>query len=220
MLAREAAYDAPSDKGNDVEGALQNRLREIREDRGMTQAELGKRIGTTSVSISRYEREAQRITMPLVEELAKALDCSPAQLLGIDQFAASKDLPALIPFLNEPGRRLVFDRSILKGSRGTQSRAGFDVGDTHAAITIDDDDMSPTLRRNDICILKRTTEFERTGLYAIDTGRSVVIRRVDFNPSENEITAIADNPASQVVWRFQGNEFGSVGRVIHVISHV
>jgi transcriptional regulator with XRE-family HTH domain len=52
------------------------RLRELREQRGLTQQELAERIGTTVRNISRLETGVQEATWPTVVALAKVFGVS------------------------------------------------------------------------------------------------------------------------------------------------
>ncbi len=60
-------------------------LRHIREQRGLTQQQLGEYIGTTSVTISRYEKEDNRLTLPVLRRLAKVLHCRVSDIIGETQ---------------------------------------------------------------------------------------------------------------------------------------
>lgn len=66
-----------------------NALRRIREARGLTQKQLAALIHTTDVSVSRYEAEDQRLTLPLLRQLADALVCSIAELAGQPEHAST-----------------------------------------------------------------------------------------------------------------------------------
>lgn len=50
----------------------------------MSQKELGERLGTTQKTIDYYERRAVNPTLELVQKVAEALECSPAELIGDD----------------------------------------------------------------------------------------------------------------------------------------
>lgn len=56
-------------------------LRAWRKYRNLTQAALADRVGTTAASISRLETGLQPYTQPLLEQLAEALRCDPADLI-------------------------------------------------------------------------------------------------------------------------------------------
>ena len=61
------------------------RIKQKREEANMTMEELGKKLGVTKSTISKYERgEISQIKRNHVEELSKILHCSPEWLMGFD----------------------------------------------------------------------------------------------------------------------------------------
>ena len=56
-------------------------IRQWREHRGLSLERLADRLSTTKASLSRIERGLQPYSQPLLEALAEALICSPADLL-------------------------------------------------------------------------------------------------------------------------------------------
>lgn len=59
-----------------------NRIRELRDARGLSQAELGRRIGATKQQISHLEHGRRRLTDTWIHKLAAALAVSPSDLLA------------------------------------------------------------------------------------------------------------------------------------------
>ena len=58
------------------------RIRELREVKGWSQAELGRRSGVGQSTISRIEaKETQGIDFAVLEKLAAALGCDPGYLI-------------------------------------------------------------------------------------------------------------------------------------------
>lgn len=55
-----------------------------REYRELTQEALAERVGVTQEAISKLERGATGYTQAMLEALAKALDCTPAELIQRD----------------------------------------------------------------------------------------------------------------------------------------
>lgn len=61
------------------------RIKQKREELNLTLEDLGKKLGVTKSTISKYERgEIQQIKRAHVEELSKILHCSPEWLMGFD----------------------------------------------------------------------------------------------------------------------------------------
>ena len=50
-------------------------IKEIRIRRGLSQRELGKRLGVSAQAISLYEKNARRLTLTKIDEIAEALNC-------------------------------------------------------------------------------------------------------------------------------------------------
>lgn len=51
-----------------------NRLRVVRESRGLSQKELAEATGLTATTISRYETGKRKLTVEVAQQLAKVLD--------------------------------------------------------------------------------------------------------------------------------------------------
>jgi transcriptional regulator with XRE-family HTH domain len=64
--------------------AVPNRLRELREQRGLTRREIAIRLDVTESTIVRWERLERRIPDERKLELAELLGVTPAQLMGWD----------------------------------------------------------------------------------------------------------------------------------------
>ena len=50
-------------------------IKEIRIRRGLSQRELGKRLGVSAQAISLYEKNARRLTLTKIDEIEEALNC-------------------------------------------------------------------------------------------------------------------------------------------------
>lgn len=58
------------------------RLAELRSAKNMSQNDLAKRLGTTGQSVGRYEKEPQRLSVPLLRQIAKELGATVAEIVG------------------------------------------------------------------------------------------------------------------------------------------
>jgi transcriptional regulator with XRE-family HTH domain len=71
-------------RSNDTGMAVPNRLRELREERGLTRREVAIRLDVTESTIVRWERLERRIPDEKKLQLAELLDVTPSQLMGWD----------------------------------------------------------------------------------------------------------------------------------------
>jgi len=78
-MARKAR--PPEEKASDV--ALGERLARLRKDRGFTQVELAEKLGIIQTIVSDYERGRLRPHHDMIVRMAKVLDVSTDELLGV-----------------------------------------------------------------------------------------------------------------------------------------
>ncbi len=62
---------------------IENHIRSIRENRGLSLDALAKRVGTSNQQISHLELGRRRLTANWLLRLAEELNCDPMELLGI-----------------------------------------------------------------------------------------------------------------------------------------
>lgn len=67
------------------------RLKELRKEMGLTQKELGEKIGVTKVSICCYENGTRTPTLDTLIDLANTLNVELTYLLGIDHFVVAEN---------------------------------------------------------------------------------------------------------------------------------
>lgn len=77
-MPRRRTYITPVD-----ERTIGRRLRELRQRRGLTQAEVAAQLGIDQTLVSNYERGAARLHGALVAGFAKALRTSTDEILGL-----------------------------------------------------------------------------------------------------------------------------------------
>ena len=65
--------------------AIAKRIAKVRQDCGITQVEMAKKLSTTQSIVSRYERGELRIHAELLLKLAKIFGTTPNELLGISK---------------------------------------------------------------------------------------------------------------------------------------
>ncbi len=68
------------------------RLRELREERGITKQKLGEEIGTSGVSIGYYERGERVPDIDVLAKLAELFEVTSDYLIGITDYRENKDM--------------------------------------------------------------------------------------------------------------------------------
>jgi transcriptional regulator with XRE-family HTH domain len=179
------------------------RIRELREARKMSQNDLATFLKTTGVSVGRYEKEPGRVTLPLLKEIAEALNCRIVDLIGESQAA---DMPIVIlPFRNMQ-KKLAFD-----GEQITH------IGKpSHLQVVeVFDDAMAPTLSPGDICMIDRTvSSVQQDGVYALDIEGKTLVKRVSYNPIRKMISITNDNKLYAPLGDAKPSEVKIAGRVV------
>ena len=59
-----------------------NKIKQLREEKAMTQYQLGKCLNVQNTTISMYEREERQLDTPMINKMCNALECTSDYLLG------------------------------------------------------------------------------------------------------------------------------------------
>ena len=162
---------------------LSTRVRLRREQLGLSQQELARRMGIIDLPQSK------------VEELAQALETTPASLLGLDT-------PCACPLGFEPLPAMVQVPLIGSIACGTPITAEQNIecyigvpAAWHAdfALTCHGDSMSPTICNGDIVCIRCQPEVEQGEIAAVRVGEEATLKH--FHRQGNAVMLLADNAA-------------------------
>lgn len=167
---------------------MTTKIREIRLRRGLTQEQLARRAKTTGATISRWETHPSRVTIPVLENLAKILDVSPADLLpGISRETPRKSGNVAMIHSLDDTRAVAFDLVELDSLTETSV-------ELIAVLQVRGDAMAPTLHDGDRCLVDTSeTEASSAGIYCLQMGRTAQVRRLSTNPVNGKINIMCDN---------------------------
>lgn len=186
---------------------MQTNLKKIREDRGMSQAELAKLMGTTNQTISRWERGERGITLETLDKLSSALRTTIAQILGLTGSALSTNKVCEIQFIDEGEKFMIDDQVFTNRSTNT---------DDLRALSVEDDRMAPTFCKGDIVVVDTLSKNIRVdGIFAIAVkDQGVFITRSNWNYLKEVLTLKNDNPLNDDVGEVNADDLEVVGQII------
>lgn len=132
----------------DLNSVVGNRIRELRDSRGITQNELGRMIGHTDVYVSQIETGKRRIGLDLLEKIAKTLDVSPLSFFR-DTWQAddSSDQVSTLLRRTDQLQGLMDDLRASVRDLAAQRRRAAEPDSTTAAIAAASQAMDPPVRQ-------------------------------------------------------------------------
>lgn len=175
---------------------LSARIRLRREALGISQEELAQRMGYRSKSsITKLEKGINDIPHSKVEELARALETTPAYLLGLEPQASPppgfEALPAMVmvPLIGS-----IACGTPITAEQNIESYIGIPAA-WHAdfALTCHGDSMAPTIRDGDIVCIRRQPQVEQGEVAAVRVGEEATLKH--FHRQGDTVMLIADNAA-------------------------
>ena len=199
---------------------LSTRVRLRREQLGLSQEELARRMGYRSrSSITKLEKGINDLPQSKVEELAQALETTPAALLGLDA-------PCACPPGFEPLPTMVQVPLIGSIACGTPITAEQNIecyigvpAAWHAdfALTCHGDSMSPTICNGDIVCIRCQPEVEQGEIAAVRVGEEATLKHFHRQGDAvmNQLVCFVanqwkkhyDRPAERVVCRLTDTLF-------------
>ncbi|BCB27037.1 hypothetical protein SKTS_19230 [Sulfurimicrobium lacus] len=207
-----------------------NAIRQLREERAMTQAELAEKIGTDKGNVSRMEQKGQG-TIEKVAEVATALGVRVSDIFVQAEGRANR-VPVPrdaidIPLLNasasmgvgevRPSDDVVVDTLRLKKHWIAENIKPITTPGNLRFIHALGDSMTPTLLSGDILLVDTgVREIAVDGIYVLEAHERLFIKRVRQRlDGAYEITS--DNPTVKTVDILNGDhEVGILGRAVWV----
>jgi phage repressor protein C with HTH and peptisase S24 domain len=197
-----------------------NQLSRLRHAHGMSQQDLADKLNTTAVSVGRYEREDQRLSLPLLRRLARIFEVSIAEIAGeagaspehravpvfdlraaagAGAFAADMPVAEHLMFREQWLRRIAADlRSLF-------------------VLEISGDSMWETLHDGDHVLVDRSQNNpRREGLYVIRIDDMLQVKRISMHPVSKLLTVKSDNPAYRTYESIPPDDIAIMGRVVWI----
>src|SRR3984893_2371635 len=197
-----------------------NNISKIRHARGMSQQQLANKLKPPAVSVGRYEREDQRLSLPLLRRFAKIFDVTIGEIAGetrltpdylsvpVFDLRAAAGAGALAQD-NEPAGHLMFREQWLR-------RMSSDIPRLFV-LEISGDSMWETLHQGDQArVDPAQTNALREGLYVIRIDDMLQVKRISMHPVTKLLTVKSDNPAYRTYDNIQPDDIAIMGRVVWI----
>lgn len=188
------------------------RIRDVRHERGLTLADVANKLETTPATISRWEREPHRVTVPTLQNLARVLDVNPAELLESVRRRPTVGREQRVIMVQPlgAGKANPFDAEFISDLTRT------DPGDL-ALVAVQGDDMLPTLAPGDLCLVDLTLLQPSTpGLYVLQAGGVGHVRRLQPVIGTGQVRVVQDNGAYGEPVVMPADDLSIAGRVIWI----
>ncbi len=180
-----------------------DRLVKARENLGFNQANFSEKIDLAAQSLARYEKNKVNPSMEFIAKLTDMFNINSNWLLtGKGEMFISNDTTKnsdnyFIDLLNvragagegiynyviETVDTISLDKSFFRTPINTNKIKG---------IQVDGDSMEPTLRDGDYVLIDENINFGTNGIYAIQYGGQILIKRLQFK-MDGTIIIISDN---------------------------
>lgn len=158
-----------------------DRIKQLRQEKGLTQEELGKYIGVKKAAIMKYEKgNVKNMKRSSIETLSNLFNVSPSYLMCLDEPKTDKlGKPVVsVPLLGtvKPGYDYMSQEN-WEGSVEVDKDLIKD-GSQYFALKVKGDSMFPVLIEDDIVVIKRQEDFENGDLVvAIVNGDEATIKK-------------------------------------------
>lgn len=201
-----------------------NLIKEKREEKQISQAELGKMLGVSQQHIQRFEK-GYPVPVKYATKLAQILNIEVKELLPPELKDISLANPDIIQIdvldvraccgngienftENVIGQQMM----TLPALRELTSSAPENI----KIIKAIGESMMPTIHTDDIVWIDISVKTPTSdGLYILCVGSDLLIRRIQINPFDNTATVIADNNKYLPIPRQNYRDINVVGKVIY-----
>ncbi len=208
-VKKKSSYDGSDDfvpicavaEGDRMEIAmLQNRLKSLRKERGMTLEDLANRIGTSKQTIQRYESGViANVPMDKVEAMAKILGVTPAVLMGWenadDVYQKFDNLSPLytraLPVVGHIAcGKPVYAEQEYEGYASVDDRVDADF----CLRTNGDSMIGARIFDGDIVFIRRQEWVDNGEIAAVAIGDEATLKRVYYYPEQQKLILSPENP--------------------------
>ena len=173
--------------------SIGQRLRQLREAKGLTQEAVAKHLGVATQTVFKYEKEiVTNIPSASIEKLAQLFGVSPSSLLGWD------NISNIIPVRME-SYPLLGDIACGKPIEATQkydafAAAGCDLHVSFALRCKGDSMINARIYDGDIVFIRSQNSVDNGEVAAVIINDEATLKRVYYYPEEEKLILSPENP--------------------------
>ena len=168
---------------------LHERIKKCRLERGMTLLEVANALGVREATAQRYESgEIKNLKQATVLEMAKIFNCSPAYLMGWEEFAESPANAEKLPLLGKiaAGQPILATEDCEYFSPINDTRADF-------CLRVKGDSMiGAGIKDGDIVFIRKQESVDDGEIAAVLVEDEATLKRVYI--TDDAVTLISENP--------------------------
>lgn len=214
------------------------RIKQIREEKGLTQEDLGKLLGMHKSTVQRYEAaKIEKIKLPVIEAMAQILNVNPEWLSdrsNVRTLYNNKDQYNSETILNEYDNILPIKKiklpllgEIACGQpiyADEQRDLYIDVDDSYGAdfcLKANGESMiNANIDNGDIVLIKKMSMVNNGEIAAVIIGDNATLKRVYYYPDKGKLILTPENPVYEpfVYIGEEMNEISILGKAVAVIK--
>lgn len=176
------------------------KIKKIREEKGMTLEELGNKVGVGKSTVRKWENGMiANMRRDKIAKLANALDCSAAYLMGWDDTMSTPTYPNIYPIATQ---RLPVLGKIACGvpkyaneDRESYIIAGTDIKADFCLIASGDSMIGARIYDGDIVFIRKQEIVENGDIAAVIIDSEATLKRFYYYQEKGLLILKAENPA-------------------------
>lgn len=171
------------------------RLKELRQERGLSLEELGRLIGTSKQTVHRYETGViENIPHDKIERLAECLGVHPSEIMGWDEISTYNNSPLRVKRLPVLGN-IACGKPIYAEAEYESFVVADEAIDADFCLVAQGDSMTGArIFDGDIVFIRSQDTVENGEIAAVIVEDEATLKRVYFYPEEHKLILSPENP--------------------------
>lgn len=216
------------------------RIKQAREEKGLTQEELGKALGMNKSTVQRYETaKIEKIKLPVIEAMAQILNVNPDWLsdkkdIRTTYTSQEQDDLSILMEKYDNIRPIKLKRFPLLGEiacgqpifadedKESYIMADMDIRADFCLRAKGDSMINARIYDGDVVFIREMPMVDNGDIAAVIIDDEATLKRVYYYPEKNKLMLVAENPAFEPLV-YIGEELNYIrilGKAVYFMSHL